>query len=75
MGRPAILEQHDCDRRQDACGGGAHGANAGFQVPADLPGYTDSVRRNARGGYWFTLNQEKARLDATAPPTKHLVGV
>ena len=52
------------------------GAKAGqYELPADLPGYPDNVRRDARGGYWVALNQEKARLDPTAPPAKHLVGV
>jgi sugar lactone lactonase YvrE len=52
------------------------GPKAGqYELLADLPGYPDNVRRDARGGYWVALNQEKARLDATAPPAKHLVGV
>uniref|UniRef100_A0A0E0I7R5 Strictosidine synthase conserved region domain-containing protein n=1 Tax=Oryza nivara TaxID=4536 RepID=A0A0E0I7R5_ORYNI len=56
------------------------GPNAGeYELLADLPGYPDNVRRDARGGYWVALNQEKVRLDATAaavaPPAKHLVGV
>ena len=38
-----------------------------YKLLADLPGYLDNVRRDAKG--------EKARLDATAPPVKHLVGV
>ncbi|CAD6341837.1 unnamed protein product [Miscanthus lutarioriparius] len=45
------------------------------ELLADLPGYPDNVRRDTRGGYWVALNQEKARLDTTAPPMKHLVGV
>ncbi|OEL38193.1 Protein STRICTOSIDINE SYNTHASE-LIKE 10 [Dichanthelium oligosanthes] len=52
------------------------GPKAGqYELMADLPGYPDNVRRDARGGYWVALNQEKARLDATAAPVKHLVGV
>ncbi|PUZ41145.1 hypothetical protein GQ55_9G480200 [Panicum hallii var. hallii] len=52
------------------------GPRAGqYELLADLPGYPDNVRRDARGGYWVALNQEKARLDATAAPAKHLVGV
>ncbi|KAJ1297149.1 hypothetical protein BS78_01G355900 [Paspalum vaginatum] len=52
------------------------GPKAGqYDLFADLPGYPDNVRRDARGGYWVALNQEKARLDATAAPVKHLVGV
>ena len=52
------------------------GPKAGqYELLADLPGYPDNVRRDTRGGYWVALNQEKARLDATAPPMKHLVGV
>jgi sugar lactone lactonase YvrE len=46
-----------------------------YELLADLPGYPDNVRRDARGGYWVALNQEKARLNAPAPPVKHLVGV
>jgi hypothetical protein len=44
---------------------------------ADLPGYPDNVRRDAKGGYWVALNQEKARIDVAAAvaPVKHLVGV
>ncbi|KAF8721055.1 hypothetical protein HU200_023469 [Digitaria exilis] len=52
------------------------GPKAGqYELMADLPGYPDNVRRDARGGYWVALNQEKARLDAPAAPVKHLVGV
>ncbi|RLN40112.1 strictosidine synthase 3-like [Panicum miliaceum] len=52
------------------------GAKAGqYELLADLPGYPDNVRRDARGGYWVALNQEKARIDAAAAPAKHLVGV
>ncbi|CAL4931045.1 unnamed protein product [Urochloa decumbens] len=54
------------------------GAKAGqYELMADLPGYPDNVRRDARGGYWVALNQEKARIDvpAGAAPVKHLVGV
>ena len=52
------------------------GPKAGqYELLADLPGYPDNVRRDTRGGYWVALNQEKARLDATAPPMKHQVGV
>uniref|UniRef100_A0A0E0LRT8 Strictosidine synthase conserved region domain-containing protein n=1 Tax=Oryza punctata TaxID=4537 RepID=A0A0E0LRT8_ORYPU len=55
------------------------GAKAGeYELFADLPGYPDNVRRDAKGGYWVALNQEKVRLDAAAavvPPAKHLVGV
>ncbi|RCV44657.1 hypothetical protein SETIT_9G392400v2 [Setaria italica] len=51
------------------------GSKAGqYELMADLPGYPDNVRRDAKGGYWVALNQEKARLDAAAP-VKHLVGV
>nr|CAB3500852.1 unnamed protein product [Digitaria exilis] len=46
-----------------------------YELMADLPGYPDNVRRDARGGYWVALNQEKARIDAAAAPVKHLVGV
>ena len=36
------------------------GAKAGqYELPADLPGYPDNVRRDARGGYWVALNQER----------------
>ncbi|RLN15505.1 protein STRICTOSIDINE SYNTHASE-LIKE 10-like [Panicum miliaceum] len=52
------------------------GPKAGqYELLADLPGYPDNVRRDARGGYWVALNQEKARIDAAAAPAKHLVGV
>ncbi|TKV96132.1 hypothetical protein SEVIR_9G409500v4 [Setaria viridis] len=54
------------------------GPKAGqYELMADLPGYPDNVRRDAKGGYWVALNQEKARLDvaASAAPVKHLVGV
>ncbi|CAN6325253.1 unnamed protein product [Urochloa humidicola] len=52
------------------------GPKAGqYELMADLPGYPDNVRRDARGGYWVALNQEKARLDAPAAAVKHLVGV
>ncbi|CAL4931082.1 unnamed protein product [Urochloa decumbens] len=54
------------------------GSKAGqYELMADLPGYPDNVRRDARGGYWVALNQEKARIDApaVAAPVKHLVGV
>ncbi|XP_066385334.1 protein STRICTOSIDINE SYNTHASE-LIKE 10-like [Miscanthus floridulus] len=55
---------------------GLKGPKAGqYELLADLPGYPDNVRRDARGGYWVALNQEKAWLDTTAPPAKHLVGV
>ncbi|PAN20274.1 hypothetical protein PAHAL_3G397300 [Panicum hallii] len=48
------------------------GAKAGhYELLADLPGYPDNIRRDARGGYWFALNREK--IDATDPD--HLVGV
>nr|CAB3495975.1 unnamed protein product [Digitaria exilis] len=33
-----------------------------YELLADLPGYPDNVRRDARGGYWVALNQEKANL-------------
>jgi sugar lactone lactonase YvrE len=46
-----------------------------YELMADLPGYPDNVRRDARGGYWVALNQEKMRLNAPAAPDKHLVGV
>ncbi|KAJ1281502.1 hypothetical protein BS78_04G310900 [Paspalum vaginatum] len=49
------------------------GAKAGrYERLADLPGYADNIRRDARGGYWVALNREK--IDAK-PPVKHLVGV
>ncbi|CAN6325255.1 unnamed protein product [Urochloa humidicola] len=52
------------------------GPKAGeYELMADLPGYPDNVRRDARGGYWVALNQEKARIDAPAAAVKHLVGV
>ncbi|KAL6593705.1 hypothetical protein ACP70R_048606 [Stipagrostis hirtigluma subsp. patula] len=52
------------------------GAKAGqYELLADLPGYPDNIRRDARGGFWVALNQEKARLNAPAAPVKHLVGV
>ncbi|XP_062208887.1 protein STRICTOSIDINE SYNTHASE-LIKE 10-like [Phragmites australis] len=52
------------------------GAKAGqYELLADLPGYPDNVRRDAKGGYWVALNQEKMRLNATTAPVKHLVGV
>ncbi|KAL6649914.1 hypothetical protein ACP70R_014138 [Stipagrostis hirtigluma subsp. patula] len=52
------------------------GPKAGqYELLADLPGYPDNVRRDARGGYWVALNQEKMRLNATVAPVKHLVGV
>ncbi|KAF0915579.1 hypothetical protein E2562_036762 [Oryza meyeriana var. granulata] len=52
------------------------GSKAGqYELFADLPGYPDNIRRDANGGYWVALNQEKVRLDATSPPVKHLVGV
>ncbi|KAL6878383.1 hypothetical protein ACP4OV_012553 [Aristida adscensionis] len=52
------------------------GSQAGrYELLADLPGYPDNVRRDSRGGYWVALNQEKARLNATPAPVKHLVGV
>ncbi|CAN6300957.1 unnamed protein product [Urochloa humidicola] len=57
---------------------GLRGGKAGqYELMADLPGYPDNVRRDARGGYWVALNQEKARIDAPAgaAPVKHLVGV
>ncbi|XP_062213751.1 protein STRICTOSIDINE SYNTHASE-LIKE 10-like [Phragmites australis] len=51
------------------------GPQAGqYELLADLPGYPDNIRRDSRGGYWVALNQEKMRLNATAP-VKHLVGV
>ncbi|CAM0882269.1 unnamed protein product [Alopecurus aequalis] len=51
------------------------GSKAGqYELFADLPGYPDNVRRDGRGGFWVALNQEKERLNATAP-VKHLVGV
>uniref|UniRef100_A0A453FA60 Strictosidine synthase conserved region domain-containing protein n=1 Tax=Aegilops tauschii subsp. strangulata TaxID=200361 RepID=A0A453FA60_AEGTS len=46
-----------------------------YELFADLPGYPDNVRRDGQGGFWVALNQEKARLNATAAPVKHLVGV
>ncbi|KAG8054533.1 hypothetical protein GUJ93_ZPchr0001g29765 [Zizania palustris] len=53
------------------------GPKAGvYELFADLPGYPDNVRRDAKGGYWVALNQEKFRLNAAAAaPVKHLVGV
>ncbi|KAE8819724.1 putative Strictosidine synthase [Hordeum vulgare] len=52
------------------------GPKAGqYELFADLPGYPDNVRRDGQGGFWVALNQEKARLNATAAPVKHLVGV
>ncbi|CAL5093837.1 unnamed protein product [Urochloa decumbens] len=42
-----------------------------YELFADLPGYADNVRRDARGGYWFALNRES--INATSP--EHLVGV
>ncbi|KAL6902070.1 hypothetical protein ACP4OV_004946 [Aristida adscensionis] len=52
------------------------GAKAGqYELLADLPGYPDNVRRDASGGYWVALNQEKARLNGPTAPVKHLVGV
>ena len=30
-----------------------------YKLLADLPGYLDNVRRDARGGYWVALNQER----------------
>ncbi|KAG8054530.1 hypothetical protein GUJ93_ZPchr0001g33041 [Zizania palustris] len=53
------------------------GPKAGvYELFADLPGYPDNVRRDAKGGYWVALNQENFRLNATAAaPIKHLVGV
>ncbi|CAN6338153.1 unnamed protein product [Urochloa humidicola] len=48
------------------------GPNAGsYELFADLPGYADNVRRDARGGYWFALNRED--INSTSP--EHLVGV
>ncbi|CAL4959496.1 unnamed protein product [Urochloa decumbens] len=48
------------------------GPKAGsYELFADLPGYADNVRRDAKGGYWFALNRES--VNATAP--EHLVGV
>ncbi|OEL20009.1 Protein STRICTOSIDINE SYNTHASE-LIKE 10 [Dichanthelium oligosanthes] len=50
------------------------GPKAGrYELLADLPGYADNVRCDARGGYWFALNQEK--INTTAAPVEHLVGV
>ena len=52
------------------------GPKAGqYELFADLPGYPDNVRRDGHGGFWVALNQEKARLNATEAPVKHLVGV
>jgi sugar lactone lactonase YvrE len=51
------------------------GSKAGqYELFADLPGYPDNVRRDGQGGFWVALNQERERLNATAP-VKHLVGV
>ncbi|CAO2140956.1 unnamed protein product [Urochloa humidicola] len=48
------------------------GPKAGsYELFADLPGYADNVRRDARGGYWFALNRES--INATSP--EHLVGI
>ncbi|EAZ07139.1 hypothetical protein EE612_044568 [Oryza sativa] len=57
------------------------GAKAGqYELFADLPGYPDNVRRDAKGGYWVGLNREKITFNvpaaaAAASPAKHLVGV
>ncbi|OEL15244.1 Protein STRICTOSIDINE SYNTHASE-LIKE 10 [Dichanthelium oligosanthes] len=50
------------------------GPKAGhYELLADLPCYANNVRRDARGGYWFALNQEK--INTTAAPVERLVGV
>jgi len=33
------------------------GAKSSFS--SSVPGYLDNVRRDARGGYWVALNQER----------------
>ena len=38
-----------------------------YELLADLPGYPDNVRRDARGGYWVALNQEKTRGSTRRP--------
>ena len=51
------------------------GPTAGtHELFADLPGYPDNIRRDARGGYWVALNREKIFGEAAAAG-KHIVGV
>ena len=51
------------------------GPKAGtYELFADLPGYPDNIRRDAKGGYWVALNREKIDGEAIAAG-KHIVGV